>query len=65
MRSSTFYGVSEAGNFEGRSILHLAGGVAAPEPEGLDDARRALLRGAGRAGRARGSTTSASPPGTR
>ncbi len=35
-----FYGVSEAGNFEGRSILHLAGG--ADEPEGLDEMRRAL-----------------------
>jgi uncharacterized protein YyaL (SSP411 family) len=37
-----FYGVSEAGNFEGRSILHLAGGVAAPEPAGLDSARQVL-----------------------
>jgi uncharacterized protein YyaL (SSP411 family) len=37
-----FYGVSEAGNFEGRSILHLAGGAAAPEPDGLAQARRAL-----------------------
>ncbi len=39
-----FYGVSEAGNFEGRNILHLAGGAAAPEPAGLDAARRALYR---------------------
>jgi uncharacterized protein len=38
-----YYGVSEAGNFEGRSILHLAGGAAAPEPEGLDAARRELF----------------------
>jgi uncharacterized protein YyaL (SSP411 family) len=37
-----FYGVSEGGNFEGRSILHLAGGVDAAEPEGLDEMRRAL-----------------------
>jgi uncharacterized protein len=37
-----FYGVSETGNFEGRSILHLAGGASAPEPEGLAEARRAL-----------------------
>jgi uncharacterized protein len=36
------YGVSEAGNFEGRNILHLAGGAAAPEPAGLDAARQAL-----------------------
>jgi uncharacterized protein YyaL (SSP411 family) len=37
-----FYGVSEAGNFEGSNVLHLAGGAAAPEPEGLAEARRAL-----------------------
>jgi uncharacterized protein len=37
-----FYGVSERGNFEGANILHLAGGVDAPEPEGLAEARRAL-----------------------
>jgi uncharacterized protein len=37
-----FYGVSESGNFEGRNILHLAGGADAPEPEGLGEARRAL-----------------------
>jgi uncharacterized protein YyaL (SSP411 family) len=37
-----YYGVGEAGNFEGRSILHLAGGAAAPEPEGLAEARREL-----------------------
>ncbi|HEY7949295.1 MAG TPA: thioredoxin domain-containing protein [Solirubrobacterales bacterium] len=39
---AAFYGVTERGNFEGRSILHLAGGAAAPEPDGLDEARRAL-----------------------
>jgi uncharacterized protein YyaL (SSP411 family) len=37
-----FYGVSEGGNFEGGNILHLAGGAAAPEPDGLAEARRAL-----------------------
>jgi len=37
-----FYGVTEAGNFDGRNVLHRAGGAAAPEPEGLDRARRAL-----------------------
>jgi uncharacterized protein len=36
------YGISEAGNFEGRNILHLAGGASAEEPEGLDEMRRAL-----------------------
>jgi uncharacterized protein YyaL (SSP411 family) len=37
-----FYGVEEGGNFEGRSILHQAGGVDASGPEGLDEMRRAL-----------------------
>jgi uncharacterized protein YyaL (SSP411 family) len=37
-----FWGVSDGGNFEGRNILHLAGGAGAPEPEGLAEARRAL-----------------------
>jgi uncharacterized protein YyaL (SSP411 family) len=37
-----YYGVSERGNFEGASILHLAGGIAAAEPAGLAAARRAL-----------------------
>jgi uncharacterized protein len=37
-----FYGASEGGNFEGRNILHLAGGADATEPEGLDEMRRAL-----------------------
>jgi uncharacterized protein len=44
-----FYGVSERGNFEGANILHLAGGVDAPEPDGLTEARRALYEA--RAGR--------------
>jgi uncharacterized protein YyaL (SSP411 family) len=37
-----FWGVSEAGNFEGANILHLAEGAEAPEPEVLAEARRAL-----------------------
>jgi uncharacterized protein YyaL (SSP411 family) len=35
-----YYGVSEAGNFEGANILHVAGGEPPPD---LDEARRALL----------------------
>jgi uncharacterized protein YyaL (SSP411 family) len=38
-----FYGVTERGNFEGANVLHLAGGVEMPEPEGLDEMRRALV----------------------
>jgi uncharacterized protein YyaL (SSP411 family) len=37
------YGVSEAGNFEGANVLHLAEGAEAEEPEGLTEARRALF----------------------
>jgi hypothetical protein len=37
-----FWGVSEAGNFEGANILHLAQGADAEEPEGLAEARRAM-----------------------
>ena len=37
-----FYGVSEAGNFEGRNILHLADDAAAAPPEELDEMRHAL-----------------------
>jgi uncharacterized protein YyaL (SSP411 family) len=37
-----FYGVSEAGNFEGRNILHLAGGAEALPPESLDEMRQVL-----------------------
>ena len=40
-----FWGVTEEGNFEGANTLHLAGGVDAPEPEGLAEARRALFEG--------------------
>jgi uncharacterized protein YyaL (SSP411 family) len=36
------YGVTERGNFEGRNVLHLAGGATAALPAGLADARRAL-----------------------
>ncbi|MEZ5078985.1 MAG: thioredoxin domain-containing protein [Solirubrobacterales bacterium] len=38
-----FYGVTERGNFEGRNVLHLAGGARATAPAGLEDARRLLL----------------------
>ncbi|HEX2095833.1 MAG TPA: thioredoxin domain-containing protein [Solirubrobacterales bacterium] len=38
-----FYGVTEAGNFEGRNVLHRAHGAAGDEPEGLLEARRELL----------------------
>jgi len=38
-----FWGVTEGGNFEGANVLHLAQGAAAPEPEGLAEARRALF----------------------
>jgi uncharacterized protein YyaL (SSP411 family) len=37
-----FYGAGEGGNFEGKNILHLAGGVETAEPEGLNEMRRAL-----------------------
>jgi uncharacterized protein len=36
------YGVTESGNFEGRNILHLAGGADTAEPASLAEARRAL-----------------------
>jgi uncharacterized protein len=38
-----YYGVTEAGNFEGANVLHLASGAAAPAPAGLAGARQALL----------------------
>jgi uncharacterized protein YyaL (SSP411 family) len=38
-----YYGVTETGNFEGKNILHLADGAAAPAPAGLDAARAVLL----------------------
>ena len=37
-----YYGVTEAGNFEGRNILHLAGGAEAEPPAELAEARREL-----------------------
>jgi uncharacterized protein YyaL (SSP411 family) len=37
-----YYGVTEAGNFEGRSILHTSGDPEEGPPGRLDDARRAL-----------------------
>jgi uncharacterized protein len=37
-----FYGVTDAGNFEGRNVFRLAGGATAPEPDGLAQARHAL-----------------------
>ncbi len=37
-----FYGVSARGNFGGRTVLHLAAGAGADEPEGLGEMRRAL-----------------------
>ena len=39
-----YYGVSERGNFEGRNVLHLAGGPRAEPPAALEEARRALYR---------------------
>jgi uncharacterized protein YyaL (SSP411 family) len=38
-----FYGVSEGGNFDGRNVLHLAGGATAAEPEAFAEVREALL----------------------
>jgi len=36
------YGVTEAGNFEGRNVLHLPGGATATAPGDLEQARQAL-----------------------
>jgi len=41
-RVLAYWGVSEAGNFEGRNILHVALGAGAKPPESLDRAREAL-----------------------
>jgi uncharacterized protein YyaL (SSP411 family) len=38
-----YYGVTEAGNFEGKNILHLSDGAETAPPPGLDAARSALL----------------------
>jgi len=37
------YGADEGGNFEGRNVLHLAGGATAPEPEAFAEVREVLL----------------------
>jgi uncharacterized protein YyaL (SSP411 family) len=37
-----YWGVSQAGNFEGRNVLHVPLGAVARPPEGLDRAREAL-----------------------
>src|SRR5690606_18401722 len=38
-----WYGISEAGNFEGANILHRADGVDVRRPPEVDEARLALL----------------------
>ncbi len=38
-----YFGVTATGHLEGRSILHLPGGIDAEAPEGIDRAREALL----------------------
>jgi uncharacterized protein YyaL (SSP411 family) len=38
-----YLGISERGQLEGRSVLHLPGGLAAPPPAGFAEARTALL----------------------
>jgi uncharacterized protein YyaL (SSP411 family) len=38
-----FFGVSEAGNFEGRNVLHRAAGAGGAEPPQLSGARKTLL----------------------
>ena len=47
------YGATEGGNFEGRNILFLPGGAGGREPEGLEEARRALYERSRRTGLAR------------
>ena len=42
-----FYGVTVGGNFEGRNVLHLAGGAIAERSSTLLEARRALLEARG------------------
>ncbi len=37
-----FYDATERGNFEGRNVLHLAGGATTPEPPGIAESRRLL-----------------------
>jgi uncharacterized protein YyaL (SSP411 family) len=38
-----YWGISPAGNFEGRNVLHVPAGAAASPPPELDEARAALL----------------------
>jgi uncharacterized protein len=38
-----YWGVSRAGNFEGKSILFVAGGRGVREPAGIEEAKQALL----------------------
>ena len=38
-----YWGISPAGNFEGRNILHIPAGAAARQPPTIEDARRALV----------------------
>ncbi len=59
-----FYGVAEGGNFEGRSVLHLAGGAAGRSRRDWRRCGRRCSR-RGRSGCGRGSTTSGSRRGTR
>ena len=59
-----YWGVSAAGNFEGRNILHVPLGARAEPPPELADARSALFASAS-SGCAPASTTSGSAPGTR
>ena len=47
-KAMQFWGVTDAGNFEGANVLHLAGGAEAEEPEGLAEMREALLQARGR-----------------
>ncbi|MGZ5332974.1 MAG: thioredoxin domain-containing protein [Solirubrobacterales bacterium] len=42
-RALGYWGISPAGNFEGRNILHVPAGASADPPAELDDARAALL----------------------
>jgi hypothetical protein len=42
-----FYGVTVKGNFDGRNVLHLAGGAAAERSSTLLESRRALLEARG------------------
>ena len=60
-----YCGVSAAGNFEGRNILHVPLGAAAKPPAGPRRGPPRAARQRASSACAPGSTTSASPPGTR